>query len=113
MKKKLSVKEQKGVVQGAMSIPDSIPDHWRKTLEAFFDENETGMDYMRYLMDVSRTYIDHYNFIIEPEMDHFSDHKPHNLPKPIKSKRNASSTCIGLFTMNYEGSGCFRYALPE
>jgi hypothetical protein len=57
-----SVKKVQDIDRGFVVIPEVIPDYWRENLDVFFDENETGLDHVRYLRDISKADIDHYYF---------------------------------------------------
>ena len=92
-------------------VPEVGSDQWRDSLEVFFDENETGLDHMRYLKDMSQTDIDNYYFTSGYEIYHLFPQKLEISLKPKKAK--AQATRLGKFTMVYENTGCFRYAMPE
>ena len=111
MKKRQSTKKVQDIDRSFITIPDVSPDHWRENLDVFFDENETGLDYVRYLMDISKTEIDNYYFTSGYEMYNLFPEKLEVSLIPKKAK--PLNTSLGYFTMVYENTGCFRYALPE
>jgi hypothetical protein len=61
-KKAPFVKKEQDIDRSFVVIPEVIPDHWREKLDVFFDENETGMDHVRYMMDISKADVDRYYF---------------------------------------------------
>lgn len=106
-----SVTKVKDIDRSFVVIPEIIPDHWRENLDVFFDENETGLDHLRYMMDISKADVDRYYFTGGYEIYHLVPEKSEIGLRPKKSK--ALNTRLGNFTMPYESNGCFRYALPE
>ncbi len=106
-----SVKKVKDIDRSFVVIPEMIPDHWRENLDVFFDENETGLDHVRYMMDINKADVDRYYFTGGYEIYHLLTEKPEAGPRPKKAK--ALTTRLGNFTMPYKSNGCFRYALPE
>ncbi len=76
----------------------------------FFDENETGLDHVRYMMDISKADVDRYYFTGGYEINHLLPEKSEASVRPKKTR--ALTTRLGSFTMTYESNGCFRYALP-
>ena len=111
MKKRQSAKKVQDIDRSFVAVPEVSPDHWRENLDVFFDENETGLDYVRYLMDISKAEIDNYYFTSGYEIYHLFPEKLEVSLLPKKSK--TLTTRLGKFTMVYESTGCFRYALPE
>lgn len=109
-KKTQSNKKGPDIESSFVVIPEITQDHWRENLDRFFDENETGMDYVRHLMDISNADIDHYYFTggydIYPPLP-----QKQGTGRPKKSE--ALNTRLGNITMPYESNGGFRYALPE
>jgi hypothetical protein len=110
-KKMQSVKKGQDIDRSFVVIPEVIPDHWRENLDVFFDENETGLDHVRYMMDISKADVDRYYFTGGYDIYHLVPEKPEIGLGSKKSK--ALNTRLGNFTMPYESNGCFRYALPE
>jgi hypothetical protein len=110
-KKMQSVKKGQDIDRSFVVIPEIIPDHWRENLDVFFDENETGLDHVRYLLDISKADIDRYYFTGGYDIYHHIPEKPETGLRPKKS--SALNTRLGRFTMAYESNRCFRYALPE
>jgi hypothetical protein len=106
-----SVKKVKDIDRSFVVIPEMIPDQWRESLDVFFDENETGLDHVRYMMDISKADVDRYYFTGGYDIYHLVPEKPEIGLRSKKSK--ALNTRLGNFTMPYESNGCFRYALPE
>jgi hypothetical protein len=111
MKRRRSIKKVQDIDRGFIVVPEVSPDHWRENLDVFFDENETGLDYVRYLMDISKAEVDNYYFTSGYEIFNLFPEKLEINLRPKKSKTLA--TRLGSFTMVYESTGCFRYALPE
>ena len=109
-KKTQSAKKMQDIDRSFVVIPEVIPDHWRENLDVFFDENETGLDHVRYLMDISKTDVDRYYITGGYEINHLIPEKSEASLRPKKPRTLA--TRLGSFTMTYEGNGCFRYALP-
>jgi hypothetical protein len=111
MKKRQPVKKVQDIDRNFVAVPDVSPDHWRENLDVFFDENEAGLDHVRYLMDISKAEVDNYYFTSGYEIFHLFPEKLEVSLRPKKSK--SLTTRLGNFTMVYESTGCFRYALPE
>jgi hypothetical protein len=105
-----SAKNMQDIDRSFVVIPEVIPDHWRENLDVFFDENETGLDHVRYLMDISKTDVDRYYITGGYEINHLIAEKSEASLRPKKPRTLA--TRLGSFTMTYKGNGCFRYALP-
>jgi hypothetical protein len=110
MKKRQSAKKMQDIDRSFIVIPEVIPDHWRENLDVFFDENETGLDHVRHLMDISKTDVDRYYITGGYEINHVIPEKSEASLRPKKPR--APATRLGSFTMAYEGNGYFRYALP-
>ena len=106
-----SVKKGQDIDRSFVVIPEVIQDHWRENLDVFFDENETGLDHVRHMMDISKADIDRYYFTGGYDIYYLVPEKPDIGLRSKKSK--ALNTRLGNFTMPYENNGCFRYALPE
>ena len=109
-KKTQSIKKIQDIDRIFIGIPEVAPDQWRENLDVFFDENETGLDHVRHLMDISRADIDRYHFTGGYEFNHLLQQKPDASLRPKKTR--ALITRLGDFAMVYQGTGCFRYALP-
>jgi len=112
MKKALSINEQPELHNNFVIILETGKDQWRERLDLFFDENEIGMDHMRYLIDISEAHLDHYYFINENDGNHLLANQHHDHLQPRNNVPNSLNTCLVDFTMDYEGARCFRYALP-
>ena len=106
-----SVKKGQDIDRSFVVIPEMMPDHWRENLDRFFDENETGLDHVRYMMDISKTDVDRYYFTGGYEIFQPLTQKPDASLRPKQPK--ALTTHLGSFKMTYGTNGCFRYALPE
>lgn len=89
---------------------ETTPDQWRKSLEVFFEENETGLDHLRYLKEISKPDVDRYFFMDGYEV---SLKQAFGRAQAVGSqKTHAAAVGLANFTMPYESNGCFRYALP-
>lgn len=118
---KSAAKKAQDVDRAFILIPDADPDQWRKQLDIFFDENEVGLDHIQYMKEMGRGDVDCYYFNSDRPDYYASGYELLNLfPEKvevgvrIKPKKSKSLvTRIGAFTMVYENTGCFRYALPE
>jgi hypothetical protein len=113
MKKKKSVKKVQDLERSFVSIPDVSPDHWLEHLDIFFDENDTGLDHIRYMKEMGRGDVDAYYFTSGYEMLNLFPKKEEIALRVGAKKSGAMFTRMGAFTMVYENTGCFRYALPE
>ena len=113
MKKTKSTKKVQDIDRAFVQIPDVSPDHWRDHLELFFDENDAGLDHVRYMKEMCRGDVDAYYFTSGYEMLNLFPEKV-EVGVRIKPKQSkALVTRMGAFTMVYENTGCFRYALTE
>jgi hypothetical protein len=113
MMKKRSVKKVQDIDRSFVAIPEVSPDHWRESLELFFDDNDTGLDHMRYLKEMSHADIDNYYFTSGYEIYHlFPQEFEVNLRIGAKKSKKIA-TRMGTFSMVYQSTGCFRYAMPE
>jgi hypothetical protein len=113
MKKRKSVKKVQDIDRGFVVIPDVSPDHWRENLDLFFDENDAGLDHVRYMKEMGRGDVDAYYFTSGYEMLNLFPEKEEVALRVGPKKAGAMFTRMGTFTMVYENTGCFRYALPE
>jgi hypothetical protein len=113
MKKKKPVKKVQDLERSFVSIPEVSPDHWLEHLDLFFDENDAGLDHVRYMKEMGRGDVDAYYFTSGYEtLNLFPERMEVGLR--VKPKKSAAMfTRMGTFTMVYENTGCFRYALPE
>lgn len=99
--------------RGFAVIPEISPEYWREHLDIFFDDNDIGLDHMRYLKDMSYADIDNYYFTSGNEIHRlFSQEFAVNL-RPGETKSKKIATRMGTFSMVYQSTGCFRYAIPE
>jgi len=119
--RKLSAKKIQDVDRAFILIPDADPDQWRRQLDIFFDENEIGLDHIQYMKEMGRGDVDCYYFCSDRPEYYASGYEMLSLfPEKvevgvrIKAKKSKSlDTRMGAFTMVYENTGCFRYALSE
>ena len=113
MKKKSSVKKVQDIDRAFILIPDANPDQWHEHLDIFFDENEVGLDHVRYMKEMGRGDVDAYYFTSGYEMLNLFPEKVEVGVRIKPKKSKALVTRMGAFTMVYENTGCFRYALSE
>jgi hypothetical protein len=113
MKKKKSVRKVQDFERSFVSIPEVSPDHWLEHLDIFFDENDTGFDHIRYVKEMSRDDVDAYYFTSGYEMYNLFPEKKEVALRVGPKKSGTIFTRMDVFTMAYENTGCFRYALPE
>ena len=117
MKKRQSAKKTQSVQKGQdidrsfVVIPEVIPDQWRENLDVFFDENETGLDHVRYLMDISKTDVDRYYFTGGYDISDLIPKKPEVSLHPERYMTLAMRP--GDIAPVYESAGSFRYAVPQ
>lgn len=105
-----SVKKGQDIDRSFVVIPEVVPEHWRENLDRFFDENETGLDHVRHMMDISKTDVDLYYFTGGYEINNLLPERSHVSLRTRKTR--ALTTRLGSFTMTYGSNGCFRYAMP-
>ena len=113
MKKKKSVKKVQDLERSSVSIAEVSPDHWLEHLDIFFDENDVGLDHVRYMKEMGRGDVDAYYFTSGYEMLNLFPEKVEVGVRIKPKKSKALVTRMGAFTMVYENTGCFRYALAE
>jgi len=105
-----SVKKGQDIDRSFVVIQEVVPDYWRESLDRFFDENETGLDQVRYMMDISKADVDRYYFTGGYEINNLL---PEKSDVSLRQKKTRTlTTRVGSFTMTYGSNGCFRYAMP-
>lgn len=105
-----SLKKKQDIDRSFIVIADVTPDQWRDSLEVFFDENEAGQDYVRHLTDISKADIDHYYFTGGYDLSQISPKRPES--GQISKISLTPVVRIGEIAPVFEGTGCFRYAMP-
>jgi hypothetical protein len=113
MTKKSSARKMQDIDRAFILIPDADPDQWRRQLDIFFDENEVGLDHIQYMKEMGRGDVDCYYFTSGYEMLNLFPEKVEVGVRVKPKKSKALVTRMGTFTMVYENTGCFRYAMPE
>jgi nitrate reductase cytochrome c-type subunit len=110
VRKAISAKKTQDIDRSFIVIPEVAPDQWRESLEVFFDENEAGQDHVRHLTEISKADIDHYYFTDGYDLSQISPRRPDLSQRPKISPTPVMR--MGDVTPVYEGTGCFRYAMP-
>ena len=118
--RKSPAKKMQDVDRAFILIPDADPDQWRRQLDIFFDENEVGLDHIQYMKEMGKGDVDCYYFTCDRPDYYASGYEMLDLfPEKVEvgvrikgKKSKVKDTRIGAFTMVYENTGCFRYALP-
>lgn len=91
---------------------EAAPDQWREILDLFFAENDTGLDHVRRMMDMSKTDVDRYYFTGGYEISNSLPQRPDAGRQPKPNVSAPVATSLRSFSMTYGSNGCFRYALP-
>jgi hypothetical protein len=110
LRKARSVKKAQDVDRSFIALPDVAPDQWRESLDSFFDENEAGQDHVRHLTEISKTDIDHYYFTDGYDLTQISPNRSDVIQRPKASPEPVMR--LGDVIPVYEGTACFRYAMP-